>query len=175
VDSNLVAGGALWHWTWNGVQVINNWDFGRQIQTDVFSPDYANPTEAGDTWSTYSSRAAINHGSPVGLAENDGLTQRTRAITLEYDPDGTQQCNFMAPVGPCPGFQGGQNNPVVWPDVTLGKDVTLDFNGMGPVALYSTFMQVQKALPVGTGREVPVIYARKFLPDVPTRPRRESA
>src|SRR5579863_10204210 len=29
VDSNLVAGGALWQWTWNGVQVINNWDNGR--------------------------------------------------------------------------------------------------------------------------------------------------
>jgi hypothetical protein len=47
VDSNEVAGGALWHWSWNGMQFINNWDNGRQIQTDIFPPDYANPTEAG--------------------------------------------------------------------------------------------------------------------------------
>lgn len=159
VDSNLVAGGALWQWTWNGVQVINNWDYGRQIQTDIFPFDYANPTEAGDTWSNYPA-PAVNHGSPVGLAENDGLTQRTRSITLEYDPDGTQQCVFQAPPGPCPGFGGGQNNPVIWSDVVLGKNITLDFDGLGPVALYSTFMQAPKPLASTTAREIPVIYAR---------------
>jgi len=162
VNSNLVAGGALWQWTWNGVQVINNWDNGRQIQTDVFPLDYANPTEAGDTWSTWNSppTPAVNHGSPIGLAENDGLTQRTRSLTLEYDPDGTQQCVFEAPPGPCPGFGGGQDNPVIWNNVVLGKDITLDFQGLGPVALYSTFMQVPKALATNTAREIPVIYAR---------------
>jgi hypothetical protein len=85
--------------------VINNWDYGRQIQTDIFPFDYANPAEAGDTWSN-DPRPAVNHGSPLGLAENDGLTQRTRSITLEYDPDGTQQCYYELPVGPCPGFGG---------------------------------------------------------------------
>jgi hypothetical protein len=179
VESNEVAGGALWHWTWNGVQVINNWDYGRQIQTDIFPFDYANPTEAGDTWSTFNARAAVKHGSPIGLAENDGLTHRTRAVTLEYDPDGTQQCYFEVPVGACPGFDGGPDNPVVWLDVMLGKDVTLDFHGLGPVALYSTFMQVPKALAAGTGREVPVIYARAifyrtFTYDAQTRQLRES-
>jgi hypothetical protein len=159
IDSNEVAGGSLWHWTWNGVQVINNWDYGRQIQTDIFPYGYANPTEAGDTWSN-DPRPAVNHGSPLGLAENDGLTQRTRSVTLEYDPDGTQQCYYELPVGPCPGFGGGPNNPVVWPTVNLGKDVALDFKGLGEVALYSTFMQVPKALLSGTGREIPVIYAR---------------
>lgn len=159
VDSNEVAGGSLWQWTWNGVQVINNWDYGRQIQTDIFPLDFANPTEAGDTWSNYP-RPAVNHGSPVALAENVGLTQRTRAIPLEYDPDGTQQCVFQQPPGPCPGFGGGQDNPVAWQDVVLGKDLTLDFKGLGPVALYSTFMQVPKVLALGTAREIPVIYAR---------------
>ena len=81
VDSNEVAGGSLWQWTWNGVQVINNWDYGRQIQTDIFPVDYANPTEAGDTWSNYP-RPAVNHGSPIALAENVGLTQRTRTVPL---------------------------------------------------------------------------------------------
>lgn len=159
VDSNEVAGGSLWQWTWNGIQMINNWDYGRQIQTDIFPVDYANPTEAGDTWSNYSP-PALNHGSPLGLAENDGLTQRTRSIPLEYDPDGTQQCYYEAPVGPCPGFGGGQDNPVVWSQVMLGKDITLDFHGLGPVALYSTFMQTPKALANTTAREIPVIYAR---------------
>jgi len=159
IDSNLAAGGALWQWTWNGVQVINNWDYGRQIQTDIFPPDYANPTEAGDTWSN-DPRPSVNHGSPIALAENDGLIQRTRSITLDYDPDGTQQCYFELPVGPCPGFGGGPDNPTVWSNVLLGKDVTLDFKGLGPVALYSTFMQVPKALAAETAREIPVIYAR---------------
>lgn len=159
VESNKVSGGSLWHWTWNGVQVINNWDYGRQIQTDIFPFDYANPTEAGDTWSN-DPRPAVNHGSPLGLAENEGFTQRTRSVTLEYDPDGTQQCYYELPVGPCPGFGGGPNNPVVWPDVNLGKDVTLNFKGLGEVALYSTFMQVPKPLASGTAREIPVIYAR---------------
>src|SRR5579871_5357958 len=159
VDSNEVAGGSLWQWTWNGMQIINNWDYGRQIQTDIFPVDYANPTEAGDTWSNYTA-PAVNHGSPLGLAENDGVTQRTRSIPLEYDPDGTQQCYYEAPVGPCPGFGGGQDNPVVWNQVMLGKDITLDFHGLGPVALYSTFMQVPKELANTTAREIPVIYAR---------------
>jgi hypothetical protein len=158
-DSNLVAGGALWHWTWSGVQVINNWDHGRQTQTDIFPVDYANPTEAGDTWSNYPT-PAVNHGSPVLVAENNGLTQRTRSITLEYDPDGTQQCHGIQPIGPCPGFGGGQSHPVVFRDVVLGKDLTLDFHGLGPVALYSTFMRVPKTLAVHTSREIPVIYAR---------------
>ena len=158
VDSNEVAGGSLWQLTWNGTEIINNWDYGRQTQTDIFPFDYANPTEAGDTWSN-DPVAAINHGSPLGLAENDGLTQRTRSIALEYDPDGTQQCYYQPPVGPCPGFGGGADNPVVWRDVILGKDLTLDFNGLGPVALYSTFMEVPRALASGTAREIPVIYA----------------
>jgi hypothetical protein len=162
VDSNEAAGGALWHWTWNGYQIINNFDNGRQIQTDIFPPDYANPTEAGDTWSGYSI-PALDHGSPVGLAENVGLTQRTRSITLEYDPDGTQQCLYEAPPGPCPGFGGGPDNPVLWSQVMLGKDLTLDYHGLGSVALYSTFMQVPKALPTDTAREIPVIYARASL------------
>ena len=109
------------------------------------------------------SAPALDHGSPVGLAENVGLTQRTRSIALEYDPDGTQQCVYEAPPGPCPGFGGGQDNPVVWLNVMLGKDLTLDYHGLGPVARYSTFMQVPKALPAGTGREIPVIYARASL------------
>jgi hypothetical protein len=163
IDSNEVAGGALCGWTWNGVQVVNNWDYGRQVQTDIFPFDFANPTEAGDTWSTFDSRAAVNHGSPLALAENDGLTQRTRSVALEYDPDGTQQCISQGPSGPCPGFGGGQDNPVVWQDVVLGKDVTLDFKGLGPVARYSTFMQVPKPLATSTAREVPVIYARAIF------------
>jgi hypothetical protein len=172
IESNEAAGGALWHWSWNGIQFINDHDNGRQIQTDIFPPDYANPTEAGDTWSGQP-RPALDHASPVGLAENDGLQQRTRAIPIDFDPDGTQQCITQGPPGPCPGFGGGPDNPVVWQDVVLGKDVTLDFAGLGPVALYSTFMQIPKALPAGTAREVPVIYARAgfnrmFTYDAPT-------
>jgi hypothetical protein len=160
IQSNVAAGGALWHWTWNGMQVVNNYDYGRQIQTDIFPSDYANPTEAGDGWSPNFRPPGQYHGSPIALAVNNGLTQSTRSVPLEFDPDGTLQCQYQPPPGPCPGFGGGQDNPVIWPEVMLGKDVTLNFRSLGPVALYTTSMQVPKPLDANAAREIPVVYLR---------------
>ena len=85
VQSNAVAGGALWRWFWNGVQFVNNADYGRQIQADFYypaSPNY-NPTEAGDFY--HRSDPILAHGSPLLMFENQGTTQITRAIPLNWD------------------------------------------------------------------------------------------
>ena len=32
LESNAVAGGVVWRWFWNGLQFVNNADYGREIQ-----------------------------------------------------------------------------------------------------------------------------------------------
>lgn len=64
IESNAVAGEALWHWSHAGVQYINNRDYGRAIQSALFFAD-RNPTEAGNTWSDLSRPSATRRGSPV--------------------------------------------------------------------------------------------------------------
>jgi hypothetical protein len=85
VESNAVAGGALWRWFWNGVQFVNNRAYGRQIQADFYypaSPNY-NPTEAGDFYDR--TDPILAHGSPLLRFENQGSTQITRAVPLNWD------------------------------------------------------------------------------------------
>ncbi len=126
VESNLSAGGAVWHWTHNGMQYINNRDYGRQMQSSlIFTRNAvdANPTEAGDRWGDRDRPIWARHGSPLALASNTGNTQSTRAVPLDFNPDR---------------YGGGADNPVVYKDILLGKDLTLDFNGWGPIAKYTT-------------------------------------
>src|SRR5216684_1122599 len=53
VQSNAVAGGALWRWYWNGTQFVNHFDYGREIQgAFFFKSDQLNPTEAGDEFTS---------------------------------------------------------------------------------------------------------------------------
>ena len=129
IQSNLVAGGSLWRWFWNGMQFINTHDFGRQIQSAFFSHQginlVRNPTEAGDLYTSPDLAPAVRHGSPIFRAYNAGTTQVTRSIPLEWSPDN---------------FGGGQSNPVIWNTIQLGKDITLNFDGMGSVAKYTTHL-----------------------------------
>lgn len=154
ITSNKAAGGALWHWTWNGKQIVNNDTFGRQIQSALFlylNPPtntlLVNPTEAGDIYTGNSTtdphypyvEPGIRHGSPVTVFQNNGMTQSTRAIPLDFDPDGTS--------GNEPNLGGSPNNPVIWKDMVIGKDITLNFNGLGPVAKYTTVITVPQPIP----------------------------
>ena len=128
IKSNRVAGGTLWRWFWNGVQFVNTYDYGREIQSAFcFNGCDANPTEAGDTFSSPSTAPGVRHGSPLLVAKNLGSTQITRAIPLQFDPSG---------------MGGGPANPVVWSDIGLGKDITLDFHDMGSVAKYTTHLSL---------------------------------
>jgi hypothetical protein len=143
VESNAVAGGVVWRWFWNGVQFINNGDYGREIQSDFYYPASSNynPTEAGDSY--HRDNPVLAHGSPLFRFENQGSTQFTRAVPL----------NWIAEV-----FGGDPDRPVIWNQMVLGKDLTLDFNSMGSVAKYSTHL----VLPTATKGtfEAPVIYLR---------------
>lgn len=143
VESNGVTGGALWHWIWNGSQFVNNYDYGRQIQAALFPGDGSNPTEAGDQYSNPGLIPAARHGSPVLNIHNVGTTQVTRSIPVDFNPAL---------------FGGGPDNPVVWKDIVIGKDLTLNFNNMGPVAKYTTVLTVPSPL-VGAV-EIPTGYLR---------------
>jgi len=136
VQSNQVAGGSLWHWFWDGVQYVSTWDYGRQIQSAFcFTNCAANPTEAGDTFSAQFIDPSLRHGSPALRCENRGETQITRSVPLNFDPT------------VYPG--GDEDDPVIWSSMVLGKDLTLDFHGLGPVARYTTHFKLPKET-VGT-------------------------
>lgn len=142
IRSNPAAGGSVWSWVWNGIEFINTWDLGREMQSSLFPGDAknSNPTEAGDAFS----RRADRKGSPLYSLSNRGNTQSSRAIPLEFNPQN---------------FGGAPGHPVVWKDVLMGKDLTLNFNNLGPVGQYSTYVKldIPKSLPKAQV-EIPSIY-----------------
>jgi hypothetical protein len=127
IESNAVAGGSLWRWTWNGLQFVNGHDYGREIQSALFYENGSilyNPTEAGDEYTGPSYSNEEKHGSPLVQFTNSGTTQMTRGVPLEYIPSY---------------FGGGVNHPVIYNDIReMGKNITLNYNNMGPVARYDT-------------------------------------
>jgi hypothetical protein len=143
VESNKVAGGVVWRWFWNGMEFENNFAYGGEIQAAFYfgnNPNL-NPTEAGDLYQR--DNPILAHGSPVVRFENQGNTQITRAVPLNWDPTV---------------FGGDQDHPVIWDSLILGKDLTLNFNNMGPVAKYTTHV----VLPNKTlgGLTSPITYLR---------------
>jgi hypothetical protein len=142
VRSNASAGGSVWSWVWNGIEFINTFDFGREMQSSLFPGDTknSNPTEAGDAFS----RRADRRGSPLYSLSNRANTQSSRAIPLEFNPQN---------------FGGSPGHPVVWKDVTMGKGLTLNFKNLGPVGQYSTYIKldIPKSLPKAQV-EIPSIY-----------------
>jgi hypothetical protein len=144
VESNAVAGGTVWRWFWNGVQFINNVDYGRQFQAAFYYPPASgtyNPNEAGDFY--HRDNPTTAHGSPLLRFENQGNTQITRTVPLNWDPTV---------------FGGDPDHPVIWSQLVLGKDLTLNFSNMGSVAKYTTHL----ILPTATtgGLAEPAIYLR---------------
>ncbi len=147
IQSNLVAGGALWQWYWQGVQFVNVFDYGREIQSAfLFDGTASNPTEAGDQFTGPALVPGTRHGSPVLMAENSGTTQITRAIPLEWYPGG---------------HGGGPNHPVIWSDIVLGKDIDLNFDDLGPVARYATHISLPAS--IHGQLELPTPYLRAMF------------
>jgi len=150
IGSNRAAGGAIFSWQHNGKEYININDYGRQMQSAYFMLYdwggflWINPTEAGGRESFQHRPVARRHGSPLLTAYNDGLTQITRSIPLDFQLER---------------FGGDWYHPVIWPTARLGKNITLDYNGMGAVAKYETHLIV----PVDSGTapasvEIPTAY-----------------
>jgi hypothetical protein len=142
VRSNNVAGGAVWAWSWDGVQFVNDADFGRQIQSAIFLPDDGNPTEAG---AANTARVSLGRygmfGSPVARSEvsPDACTMQTRALPLEWSPGGN--------LGLAP------NQPALWDGYVIGKDLTLNYRGLGAVAKYDAYFYLPQDVPAPTQLE----------------------
>jgi hypothetical protein len=131
VQSNAVAGGSTWRWFWNGTQFLNHGDYGREIQgAFYFGTSQLNPDEAGDFMTMRTLDQSLKHGSPVLRFENQGNTQYTRAILLNWDP---RQ------------YGGDQDHPVIWDSLVLGKDLALNYQNLGPVAQYTTHLVLPSA------------------------------
>jgi len=125
VESNKAAGGVTWRWYWNGMQFENHFGFGAEIQAAFYfgNGPNLNPNEAGDGYAPAGLTAG--NGSPMVRFENQGNTQITRAVPLNWIPEV---------------FGGDLDHPILWDSVILGKDVTLNFNNLGPVARYTTHL-----------------------------------
>jgi hypothetical protein len=120
VESNQVAGGVTWRWFWNGMEFENHNGYGSEIQAAFYyDAGPLNPNEAGDGY------LSGGNGSPTVRFENQGNTQITRAVPLNWDPSV---------------FGGDLDHPIIWDSLILGKDLTLNFNNMGPVAKYTTHL-----------------------------------
>ena len=146
VESNRAAGGVTWRWFWNGMQFENHFAYGSQIQAAFYFGASAtlNPTEAGNGY--YPAGVDAGRGSPTVRFENQGTTQITRAVPLNWDPAL---------------FGGDLDHPVIWDSLILGKDLTLNFNNMGPVARYTTHLTLPAAT-LGT-LAIPTGYLRGNL------------
>lgn len=143
VESNKVAGGVTWRWFWNGMEFENHFGYGGEIQAAFYfgNSSTLNPNEAGDGY--FPAGISAGNGSPVVRFENQGTTQITRAVPLNWDPTA---------------FGGDIDHPIIWDSLMLGKDVTLNFNNMGPVAQYTTHL-VLPAATLGT-MAIPTGYLR---------------
>lgn len=161
VKSNLAAGGVIWELWWNGKQMIDNYDYGREIQASMsFQDSNALPTEGGDYVSN--SNKNYMHGSPVASSANTITTtskkQSTRAVPLEW--------NYTS-------FNGGLADvPVIYKDWKLGKDITLDDQGMdlgsgfnslrAQIMRYDTVLDIPQTL-YGANIEIPTAYLTSDL------------
>lgn len=136
VACNLATGGSIWKWEWNGMQYVNNYDLGRQLQSwaAVQVPDAANelgfPAESG-------AAAAFNkdmtnphflQGSPNVYCYSVGDTLITRTVPLE------NKLSMIEALG------GDVNHPLAYTDLILGKELTLNYRDMGPVAKYVLYL-----------------------------------
>jgi hypothetical protein len=125
IESNRVDGGSLEQWTWNGKTFLSS--LPNYLQGSfalLFINNYADfLAENSDTCG--------NH-APLVSAFNRGATQSTLAVPLANS------------------FNYGNNNwclhPVAWQDVLLGKSITLNFAGLGPVAKYVTTVNLPTAI-----------------------------
>lgn len=134
VRSNNVAGGALWNWIWGGTEFIDTNDYGRLMQSAMFwfvGGTRRNPTEGGSRHTAASVQPYARQGSPVLNNQNSGSVQITRSIPLEWNPDL---------------WGGDEEHPVIYSGLIMGKNLTLNYNSMGPVAQYQTVIDASSAI-----------------------------
>jgi hypothetical protein len=121
---NLAAGGVVSELVWNGMQFIDTYDYGREVQTALFFDELGcnNPTEGGDKYSTPEYDDGTLHGSPLISYSINCTTLETSVYPLQWDPGQ---------------WGGGPHYPVRWTGM-IRKTVTLDFNGWSDVIQWVT-------------------------------------
>ena len=122
IQANRAAGGSIARLTWNDMQFVNAYDYGRQIQTAInfqIEGELDNPTEAG---SKYGCPGLMSPGRAQGsplLSLKKGRTRGAGGV-LE---------TVTAPLQWNPGLFGGDaDHPVVWSG-TISKKVELNYRG----------------------------------------------
>jgi len=135
---NRVYGAALWNIEYDGLQFINNFGLGRQVQASCrwWNPDekfQSVATEVGKQRLDFSlgldAYPAGKHiGVPVVYADDDqeANTVRTCSIPIEFKEDATQRLG------------GGKYSPVIYDSIACYKELTYDFDGLGPVFRFKT-------------------------------------
>jgi hypothetical protein len=130
VKSNSITGGAVWEWWWKGKEFINDYDYGRQLVMAVYPETGQAIQEAGDRYGAVSVPLYARHPAPTLYVKNlAGNRQSTRAIPIEWDPDS---------------HGGGKDHAVIYANVKIGKDLTLNWRGpddvdrQWPVVLYES-------------------------------------
>jgi hypothetical protein len=148
IESNTVAGGSLWTWTWNGYPFVNHDDMGREIQSSFYIGNQ-NPTEAGDGYSGSAYAPQDWHGAPVVNLQNTAPNvQVTRSVPLDFfDP---------ASMG------GDDSHPISYPGMLLGKVITLNYKNMGPVVDYLSTLTLPQSVS-GAWMEMPTGYLGGWL------------
>ena len=129
IAANPNWGGQLVKWEWNGIQFINNYDAGRQIQVGLFVSQN-NVTD----WSLYPGyiRRAVDPTSYflAPTSGGDGQRNGSPCITLTNDtrnpssPSQTSECLPLEFFGE--NYGGDENHPVVYRDMPVGRTVTLN-------------------------------------------------
>jgi hypothetical protein len=150
--ANLVAGAAVWDWSWNNMQFLNAVDCGRQLQTAVQSEAlHLDAPECGDNFFYNSTVNPVpswkKHGAPVVSYSVAGLVFQSSAIPLDF---GWLWSNYWGT---------SQDELNLWSNWRVGKTITLNFNNMGPVAKYQA--SITSPLSVTDSRvEFPGIHLR---------------
>ena len=148
VDSNLVAGGNVWHWTWSGLQYLNLAGYPRGMHPEMSlwaDHNWGNPYASGDAYSYFPDIAANIHGAPLMAAFNLGNVQTTLTVPLEFNVDN---------------FGGSVDNPVVYQDLVFGKELTLNFQNNPTVARYRTYVYYPAPGNPGMDMWIPATYLR---------------
>lgn len=146
IKSNADTGGSVWEWLWHGKQFINDYDYGRQLSMAVYAFGKA-LQETGDKYGGPKIPVYNRHPSPTLYVKTSGNEQSSRAVPIDWSPDN---------------LKGGKDNAVIYPDVKIGKDVTLNWVGPDgvdrnwPVVLYESVYE-GPAIPVAT-IEAPTAY-----------------
>lgn len=136
VECNRVFGGALWHINYDGVQFINNFAQGRQVQMSCRWIDDNTEVECvasevgrkrDDFTSGLDQYDAYKHmGSPMVYGYVDTSTKRicTQAIPMEF------KATTSSALG------GGTWSPVLYDSQTCSKVIHYNYNDLGPVMRY---------------------------------------